>query len=97
MKNDIHDSIDITRKEFEDLSKDLLHRINFNVRKVWHESRVEKIDQVVYIGGSAKMPMIKRALNKIFSDSEHYYGADSEYATAVGACVHALQLCQDNE
>ena len=41
------------------------------------------------------MPMIKQAMKEMFPKSEHYYGVDSDYATAVGGCIHALQLCQD--
>ena len=87
--------IDITQEKFKELSHDLLKRITLKVKDTLRDSKAEKIDQVVYIGGGSKMPMIKETLGKAFPDSEHYYGADSEYAIAVGACIHALQLYQD--
>ena len=91
----MYDVIEISRDEFENLSKDLMHQISCKVKEVLHKARADKIDQVIYIGGSSKMPMIRKALNELFPKSEHYCGADSEYTAAAGACIHALQLRED--
>ncbi|KAE9546968.1 hypothetical protein FO519_009820, partial [Halicephalobus sp. NKZ332] len=94
--DDVSELIEITREKFENLSKGLIHRINLQVREALHEV-TENINKIIYIGGSAKMPMIRENLKKLFPDSEHYYGADTEYGTSVGAMIHALQLYQDRD
>ncbi|KAE9546813.1 hypothetical protein FO519_009975, partial [Halicephalobus sp. NKZ332] len=95
--DDVNELIEITREKFENLSKGLLHRINLQVREALHKADTEEINQIIYIGGSAKMPMIRENLKKLSPDSEHYYGADTEYGTSVGAMIHALQLYQDRD
>ncbi|KAE9549002.1 hypothetical protein FO519_007794 [Halicephalobus sp. NKZ332] len=93
----VNDSFEITRETFEGLSKSLLQRIELRVKEALQKSDFVSIDKVVYIGGSAKMPMVKETLKKLLPKSDHYCGVDSECATAVGAMIHALQLYQDKD
>uniref|UniRef100_A0AC34Q697 Heat shock protein 70 n=1 Tax=Panagrolaimus sp. JU765 TaxID=591449 RepID=A0AC34Q697_9BILA len=95
-KSDAEDVIPITRNDFELLSSSLLMRIKAKIAEALSEASKTPADinQVVYIGGSSKMPMINRTLKSMFPQSEHHLGADSECATAVGAMIHALQLLQ---
>ncbi|KAE9546615.1 hypothetical protein FO519_010173, partial [Halicephalobus sp. NKZ332] len=95
--DDVSELIEITREKFENLSKGLIHRINFKVKDALHQSGTENINQVVYIGGSCKMPMIKRTIKQMFSNIEHYHEESLEYGIAIGACIHALQLYQGTD
>ncbi|KAE9548994.1 hypothetical protein FO519_007786, partial [Halicephalobus sp. NKZ332] len=93
--DDAKEPIEITRNEFENLSKGLIHRINLQAKEALHRANMQKIDQIVYIGGSSRMPMIKRTMRLLFPNSKYYYGVDKEYSTAVGAMIHALQFYEE--
>uniref|UniRef100_A0AC34Q3C5 Heat shock protein 70 n=1 Tax=Panagrolaimus sp. JU765 TaxID=591449 RepID=A0AC34Q3C5_9BILA len=94
--SDADDIIVITRKDFELLSSSLLMRIKAKIYEALSETNrtPADINQVVYIGGGSRMPMINHMLKSMFPQSEHYLSTDSECATAVGAMIHALQLLQ---
>lgn len=86
----VRGAVQITREEFEKATADLLMRT-----KVILESTMEAaetgwngIDQLLVIGGSTKMPMVKRMLKEI-SGMETAYQADPDTAVAEGAAIFA--------
>ena len=86
----IRGAVQITREEFEKATADLLMRT-----KVILEGTLEAagtswngIDQLLVIGGSTKMPMVKRMLEEI-SGMETAYRADPDTAVAEGAAIFA--------
>uniref|UniRef100_A0A914Q9D4 Heat shock protein 70 n=1 Tax=Panagrolaimus davidi TaxID=227884 RepID=A0A914Q9D4_9BILA len=66
------DFISITRKEFEELSVNLLKKIETCIQDVIEKSEFNhnQIDKVLLVGGGSRMPMIKTLLKNIFPKAE---------------------------
>ena len=62
----------LSRKEFEEINKDLLDKIMEKLDKVIQESGLEKseIADIIFIGGSSKIPKIKALLNNYFNKTD---------------------------
>ncbi|KAH0790444.1 cytoplasmic heat shock protein 70 [Histomonas meleagridis] len=83
---------DITRKEFEELNKDLFKHTLDTIKKVIHQSNLDKakIDEVVLVGGSSKIPYIKKMISKYFDGKDVIRrNIDPEQAVAYGATIQA--------
>ena len=62
----------LSRKEFEEINKDLFDKIMEKLDKVIQESGLEKseIADIIFIGGSSKIPKIKALLNNYFNKTD---------------------------
>ena len=62
----------LSRKEFEEINKDLFDKIMAKLDKVIQESGLEKseISDIIFIGGSSKIPKIKALLNNYFNKTD---------------------------
>jgi len=62
----------LSRKEFEEINKDLLDKIMEKLDKVIQESGLKKseIADIIFIGGSSKIPKIKALLNNYFNKTD---------------------------
>lgn len=89
--------LDISRESFEAASKPLIERTQFILDDVMCEKGViwEEIDQVLMVGGSTKMPMVKRWLEQI-SGKEVAYKVDPDTAVAKGAAIFASTLKEES-
>lgn len=88
-------SLEISRKEFEEITKDLLERTIDVVRNAMN-MRVDKrepISEIILVGGSSYMPMVKNRLLEEFPQStirlDQY---EPDLAVAKGAAIHAYNL-----
>lgn len=81
-------AFEVTREEFEILSKDLLERTIALTKKVINDANLnlQDIDEVLLIGGSTRMPMVKEALFKIFNKLP-MHKVNVEEAVATGAAI----------
>jgi len=82
--------IEITRDAFEKASEDLVARTQLLLEEVLKEKRLSwrDIDELLLIGGSTRMPMIKKMLERI-SGKEVTYKVDPDTAVARGAAIFA--------
>lgn len=90
-------SVEITRSEFENVSKRLMRHSQVLVNSVLEQSGLglNDIDKVVLVGGSSRMPMVKRTLSGYFS-CPVMLAANPDEAVALGAAVIANRAAQEN-
>lgn len=82
--------IEITRKEFEDLTLDLLDRTDFTVRQTLKaaDSKWSDIDEVLLVGGSSRMPAVRQMLESL-SGSKPDTSLSPDQAVAHGAAIRS--------
>ncbi|NJL11006.1 MAG: molecular chaperone DnaK [Calothrix sp. SM1_7_51] len=80
----------LTRSEFEGFCEDLLGRIRTPVRRALKDAglRPDDIDEVVLVGGSTRMPMVKRLVEDIIG-IEANENVNPDEVVAVGAAIQA--------
>ncbi|MBZ6372148.1 MAG: Hsp70 family protein, partial [Microbacterium hominis] len=80
----------LTRAKFEDLTKDLLDRTKKPFADVIREAgiTVDKIDHVVLVGGSTRMPAVSELVKKE-TGKEPNKGVNPDEVVAVGAALQA--------
>ena len=83
----------VTRDQFEQLSADLLTRAQLSTEMLLEDAVLtwDRIDEILLVGGSTRMPMIHRMLERI-SEMKPNMAADPEQIVAHGAAIHAAIL-----
>jgi len=89
---DFHSSI--TRARFEDLCMDYFRNCLAPVEKVLSDSKIakSKIDEVVLVGGSTRIPYIQKMITDFFNGKEPCKSINPDEAVAYGAAVQAAIL-----
>lgn len=85
----------VSRNVFEELTADLLERTINIVRMAISKSTAEikHIDDIILVGGSSRMPMVKRRLQREFPNTNIRLDAyEPDLAVAKGAAIHAYNL-----
>jgi heat shock protein 1/8 len=84
----------VTRARFEDLCQDLFRVTLEPVKKVLRDSRTDKakIDEVVLVGGSTRIPKIQQLLSQFFDGKELNRSVNPDEAVAYGAAIQAAVL-----
>jgi molecular chaperone DnaK len=83
-----HLQIKLTRAKLEQLVDDLLQRTMAPVRQALSDAGVDpkKIDEVVLVGGSTRMPKVQQLVRDLFGKEPHK-GVNPDEVVAVGAAV----------
>ena len=90
--------VTITRKQFEeDICKDLFDRLEENFIKLLKEVegekfRVDNIDEIILVGGSTRMPKIKKIIRKHMKDCKINDEINPDEVVAYGAAIQAAML-----
>jgi L1 cell adhesion molecule like protein len=84
----------ITRARFEELNADLFRKCMQPVEQVLRDSKVDKskVDEVVLVGGSTRIPKIQQMLSNFFNGKELNKSINPDEAVAYGAAVQAAIL-----
>ncbi|MEG0835016.1 MAG: Hsp70 family protein [Acinetobacter sp.] len=84
-------NVDITKDEFEALTEALVERTMAVIDEVFTISGMSssQIDEVLLVGGSSRMPMVKAAVSKRFGQGPKL--VDPDLAVAKGAALMAAQ------
>ena len=100
----LYDGIDfyttITRARFEELCMDLFRKCMEPVEKTIRDAKMDKmkIDEIVLVGGSTRIPKIQQMLSDFFNGKELNKSINPDEAVAFGATVQAAILTgQGNE
>jgi len=82
--------IEITRPQFEEATQDLLDRTRFTTEQALRAAGLnwQKVDRVLLVGGSTRMPMVRQMLQKL-SGKEPDASVEADEAVAHGAALHA--------
>ena len=85
-----HLSMKLTRAKLEQLVEDLLQRTVGPVRQALADAGVDrsKIDEVVLVGGSTRMPRVQAIVRDLFGREPHK-GVNPDEVVAVGAAIQA--------
>jgi len=86
-------SVPVTRKQFEEMTGDLLQRSLDTVDLVLEQAKtpIEAIDAIVLVGGSTLMPAVPRRLEEM-TGVKPYQGLSPHTSVAQGAAIHAAIL-----
>merc|ERR1740127_406700 len=79
----------LTRAKFEELCSDLFKKTLEPVKKVVADSGIpaKKIDEIVLVGGSTRIPKVQELLSKYFGGKELNKSINPDEAVAYGAAV----------
>ena len=82
--------IEVTRQQFQDMTKDLLDRTAFTTRQTLQAAGLEwkDVDRVLLVGGSSRMPAVVEMLRQL-SGKEPDCSVSPDEAVAHGAALHA--------
>ena len=87
----------ITRARFEELCADLFRTTLEPVEKALRDAKLDKgrIDEIVLVGGSTRIPKIQKMLQDYFNGKELNKSINPDEAVAYGAAVQAAILSGD--
>ncbi|KAH9515506.1 hypothetical protein Btru_011190 [Bulinus truncatus] len=87
----------ITRARFEELCGDLFRSTLQPVETALRDAKLDKskIDEVVLVGGSTRIPKVQKLLSDFFSGKELNKSINPDEAVAYGAAVQAAVLTGD--
>ena len=85
-----HLQMKLTRSRFEQLVEDLLQKTVGPVKQALSDSGLDpsKIDEVVLVGGSTRIPRVQQIVKDLFSKEPHK-GVNPDEVVAVGAAIQA--------
>jgi len=86
----------LTRSQFEGLCTDLISRLRGPVKQAMRDTGLypEDIDEVVLVGGSTRMPMVKELVRSLIN-REPNENVNPDEVVAVGAAIQAGILTQE--
>jgi heat shock 70kDa protein 1/2/6/8 len=93
-------NVNITRAKFEELCADLFRKTIEPVQRVLLDAKLDKskINEIVLVGGSTRIPKIKQMLSDFFNGKKLNETVNPDEAVAYGAAVQAAILSgQNNE
>jgi molecular chaperone DnaK len=81
----------LTRAEFERMTADLVDRCRSPFEMAIKDAGIElsKIDHVILVGGSTRMPMIQDLVRKLTGGKDPHKGVNPDEVVAVGAAIQA--------
>ena len=80
----------LTRSKFEQLVEELLQKVVGPVKRALSDAGLEgsKIDEVVLVGGSTRIPRVQELVRELFGKEPHR-GVNPDEVVAVGAAIQA--------
>jgi molecular chaperone DnaK len=84
-----HLQMSITRAQFEKLVDHLIERVKGPVRQALKDAKLDpsKIDEVVLVGGSTRIPKVQEVVKEMFGGKEPHKGVNPDEVVAVGAAI----------
>ena len=86
-----HLNLKLTRGRFEQMCEDLFQRSVGPLKQALSDANLtpEKVDEVVLVGGSTRIPRVQQIVRDIFLGKEPHKGVNPDEVVAVGAAVQA--------
>ncbi|GGQ93474.1 molecular chaperone DnaK [Deinococcus ruber] len=80
----------LSRAKFEEMTSDLLRRVREPVQRALEDAKLDasKIDEVILVGGSTRIPAVKRIVQDIIGKTPNE-SVNPDEAVALGAAVQA--------
>lgn len=91
-----HMNIKLTRAKFEQLISSLVDRTIEPCKKALADAKIDsgKVDEVVLVGGSTRIPLVQEAVKKLFGKDPHK-GVNPDEVVGLGAAIQAGVLAGD--
>ena len=91
-----HLQMKLSRAKFEQLSEDLIKRLEGPFTAALKDANLGKsdIDEIVLVGGATRMPMVQE-LVRTLTDKEPHKGVNPDEVVAIGAAIQAGVLAGD--
>jgi molecular chaperone DnaK len=91
-----HLQVTLTRARFEQLTQDLVARINDPVNRVLQDAKLKAgaLDEVVLVGGSTRMPMVQELVRQL-TGKEPNKSVNPDEVVALGAALQGGVLAGD--
>jgi molecular chaperone DnaK len=88
--------LDLTRDKFADITADLMMRTELLLEKVMTQAKIgwDDISEVLCVGGSSRMPMVREMLSRITKSRLRIY--DPDECVAKGAAMQAALITKEN-
>ncbi|MFZ0964955.1 MAG: molecular chaperone DnaK [Terriglobia bacterium] len=86
-----HLAMKLTRGRFEQMCEDIFQRSVGPVKQALKDAGIgpEKIDEVVLVGGSIRIPRVQQIVKDLFGGKEPHKGVNPDEVVAVGAAIQA--------
>jgi molecular chaperone DnaK len=86
-----HLNMKLTRGRFEQMCEDIFQRSVSPVKQALADASLtpDKIDEVVLVGGSTRIPRVQQIVRDLFHGKEPHKGVNPDEVVAVGAAVQA--------
>ena len=86
-----HLDVTLTRAEFERLTADLTDRMVGPFRAALGDAKIDvsKIDEVVMVGGSTRMPVVQELVKKLTGKDQLNQSVNPDEVVAIGAAIQA--------
>ena len=87
----LHLELTLSRSEFERMTGDLLEACKGPFNQAVRDAGVgvEAIDHVILVGGSTRMPMVRKLVTDLAGGKEPHQGVNPDEVVAVGAAIQA--------
>ena len=84
-----HLQMAITRAQFEQLVDGLIERVKGPVKQAMKDAKLDpsKIDEVVLVGGSTRIPKVQEVVREMFGGKEPHKGVNPDEVVAIGAAI----------
>lgn len=88
--NEKNYSLNITREEFEDASKDLIDQLRKPIERAMRDASVEpdEIDSIILVGGATRMTLVSSFISKLFGRIPNS-SINPDEAVVIGAGIQA--------
>ncbi len=92
-----HLQVKLTRAKFEQMTHDLLERCRKPFEAALKDAGLsaDKLDEVVLVGGSSRMPMVQDLVRSLTNGKEPNKGVNPDEVVAIGAAIQAGVLGGD--
>jgi molecular chaperone DnaK len=87
----LHLETTLARSEFERMTEDLLEKCRGPFNQAIKDSgiSVSSIDHVILVGGSTRMPQVRKLITELTGGKEPHQGVNPDEVVAVGAAIQA--------
>lgn len=92
-----HLQLKLSRAKFEQMTEDLLQRCRRPFEAALKDAGMDasKLDEVVLVGGSSRMPMVQELVRKLTNGKEPNKGVNPDEVVAIGAAIQGGVLGGD--
>ncbi len=87
----------LSRSQFEAIIEPVIKKTLNIVREVILDSKVKNIDGIILVGGSTRIPLIRKLLQKQYPKVEFYSSLDPDKVVVLGAAIQAQNLSLRNK